>query len=150
MRDVATPIQIMSGETTLGLHAEDMQVTRKTRDVGVVSVSITTDVGDHAIDEVLTSTAVRVSRIPVGRVVDRMPESRQDGDTLIVPVVEEVVVIRFLIREEIHLTRTTSTRHHQDVVSLRTERATVTRSGDGGTPPPSNIPHDQEETANGQ
>ncbi len=150
MRDVEIPIQTMSGEMTLRLHAEDMQVTRKTREVGSVSVSITTDVRDHAIDEVLTSTAVSVSRIPVGRVVDRMPESRQDGDTLIVPVVEEVAVIRFLIREEIHVTRTISTRRHQDVVSLRTERATVARSGDGGTPPSSNIPHDQEETANGQ
>ena len=150
MCDVESPIQTMSGETTLRLHAEDVQVARQTREVGSVSVSITTDVRDHAIDELLTSTEVGVRRIPIGRIVDRMPESRQDGDTLIVPVVEEVAVIRFLIREEIHVTRTTSTRRHQDVVSLRTERATVARSGDGGILPPSDFPHDQEETANGQ
>ncbi len=150
MIDVENSIRTMSGETTLRLHAEDALVVRQTREVGSVSVSIATNVRDHAIDEVLTSTDVAVRRIPVGRIVDRMPESRQDGDTLIVPVVEEVVVVRFLIREEIHVTRTTSTRRHQDVVSLRAEEATVVRTGDGGTPPSSNIQQNLEETASGQ
>ena len=146
MDDVKNSIPIMSGETTLRLHAEHAHVARHTREVGSVSVSVTTDIRDHPIDETLTSTEIGVRRIPVGRIVDRMPESRQEGDTLIVPVVEEVVVVRFLIREEVHITRTATTRRHQDVVSLRTEQATVARSGDGGTPPPSNIPQDQEET----
>ena len=50
---------------------------------------------------------VTIERVPVDRPVDAMPEPRQEGDTLIIPVVEEVVVTetRLVVREEVRVTR---------------------------------------------
>ncbi len=140
----------MSREPTLTLHAEELQVTRQKRDAGSVSVTVATHHRDHAVDETLTSTGVDVRHVQVGRVVDQMPQSRQEGDTLIIPVVEEVVVVRYLIREEIHLIRTTDTRRHQEIVSLRTEQAVVKRSDAGDMALPSRKLDNPEDAENAQ
>jgi stress response protein YsnF len=41
------------------------------------------------------------------RLLDKPAEPRQEGDTLIVPLMEEVLVLekRLLLREELHITR---------------------------------------------
>ena len=48
-----------------------------------------------------------VKRVPVRRLIDKPVEPRQEGDTWIVPLVEEVLVVekRLLLREELHITR---------------------------------------------
>jgi len=50
---------------------------------------------------------VTVERVRVDRPVERAPEPWQDGDTLVIPVVEEVVVTekRLVLREEVRITR---------------------------------------------
>ena len=50
---------------------------------------------------------VTIERVPVDRMVDAAPEPRQEGDTLIIPVVEEIVVTetRLVVREEVRITR---------------------------------------------
>ena len=141
------PIPSTTEERTLRLHAEGIQVTREPRETGSVSVSITTHTREHPVDQVLTSTRVEVRHVAVDRIVDQPPPSREEGDTLIIPVVEEVVVTRFLIREEIHITRTSETRRHRDSVSLRVEQATVTRSAATAGPPSSNIQHEASKEA---
>ncbi len=59
------------------------------------------------LDERLFADEVAVERVPVNRIVDQMPETRQDGDVLIVPVVEEVLTIqkRLLLKEEVRIQR---------------------------------------------
>ena len=59
------------------------------------------------IDERLFADEVAVERVPVNRIVDEMPETRQDGDVLVVPVVEEVLTIqkRLLLKEEVRIQR---------------------------------------------
>jgi hypothetical protein len=48
-----------------------------------------------------------IQRIPVKRIVDSAVEIRYEGDTLIVPLMEEVLVVekRLMLREELHITR---------------------------------------------
>jgi uncharacterized protein (TIGR02271 family) len=50
---------------------------------------------------------VVVERVPVDRQVDAAPSPRQEGDTLVIPVVEEVLVVekRLVVREEVRITR---------------------------------------------
>jgi len=59
------------------------------------------------LDDRLFADEVAVERVPVNRLVDQMPETRQDGDVLIVPVVEEVLTIqkRLLLKEEVRIQR---------------------------------------------
>lgn len=48
-----------------------------------------------------------VKRVPVRKLIDQPAEPRQEGDTLIFPLMEEVLVIekRLMLREELHITR---------------------------------------------
>jgi hypothetical protein len=48
-----------------------------------------------------------VKRVPIRKLIDKPVEPRQEGDTWIVPMVEEVLIVekRLLLREELHITR---------------------------------------------
>lgn len=50
---------------------------------------------------------VTVERVPIGRPIDAVPAPRNEGETLIIPVIEEVLVTekRLMLREEIRVTR---------------------------------------------
>lgn len=70
---------------------------------------------------------VQVRHVPVGRFVDGPQPVRQEGDTTIVPLLEEVVVVekRWMLREEVHITRSQEERLHSDEVALRHEDLTI-------------------------
>ena len=72
---------------------------------------------------------VEVNRIPVNRVVDAIPPMREEGDILVVPVVEEELVVqkRLVLKEEIHIRRKRATRRVSKEVTLDREQATVER-----------------------
>jgi uncharacterized protein (TIGR02271 family) len=72
---------------------------------------------------------VEVRRVPVNRVVKEAPSVRRQGEVVIVPVVEEELIVtkRLVLKEEIHLiTRRTKDRFVKDVAIDR-ERAVVHR-----------------------
>ena len=49
----------------------------------------------------------QIERVQIGQIVESAPEQRQDGDTLVLPVVEEVLVCekKLLLKEEIRIAR---------------------------------------------
>ena len=87
---------------------------------------------EHEIEEPVARQEVRVERVPVGRVVEdatHPPQARQAGETLIIPLLEEVLVVekRLVLREELHITRDTSRTTERRKVALRKEEAQVQR-----------------------
>ena len=96
------------------------------------------------VDEIVRHEDVEVHRIPVDRMVSmtEVPQSRYEGDTLIIPVLEEVLVVekRLRIKEEIRITKTTCEDHRSDVVHLKAEEISIEhfeehKTGEkGGTP----------------
>ena len=120
----------LSGSQVLRLHAERLDIERRTQTTGQVSVAIVTRTHEHAIDEPLTREHVEIEHVEIGRMVDEMPGICEEGDTLIIPVVEEVAIVvrRLRLTKEIRVTRVRSVRHHQEVVELRRQEAVVTRS----------------------
>jgi stress response protein YsnF len=58
-----------------------------------------------------------------------MPLIRQEGDTTIVPIVEEVLHTerRLFLKEEIKITRRRTTEQFHDRVTLRYQEAVITR-----------------------
>jgi uncharacterized protein (TIGR02271 family) len=72
---------------------------------------------------------VEVRRVPVNRVVSDMPRARREGDTVIVPVVEEELVItkRLVLREEIHLVKRRTRDLAVNEIELNRESAEVRR-----------------------
>ncbi|MDB5301088.1 MAG: hypothetical protein JWO87_2751, partial [Phycisphaerales bacterium] len=61
--------------------------------------------------------------------VEVVPEVRREGDTLIVPLVEEVLVVekRLVLREEVRVTTRRSQTHQPQRVTLRSEEAEIER-----------------------
>lgn len=95
----------------------------------------------HTVEQVLAHDELEVRHVPVDRVVApaEAPAPRYEGDTYIIPVLEEVLVLekRVRIREEIHIVRHQRARRHAETAVLRTETVTVTPFDDGAAPNPS-------------
>jgi uncharacterized protein (TIGR02271 family) len=89
-----------------------------------------TSAREEIVDVPLVEEEVRVQRVEVGRIVDAPEPPRQHGDTLVVPVYEEVLVVekRLLLREELHVTRVRHERHDRRSVVLRREDVEVERA----------------------
>jgi hypothetical protein len=79
--------------------------------------------------EALAIMAVHVERIPIGRVVEALPEIRQEGDVTVVPVIEERLVTRkeLVLVEEIRLTQQREVMHMKSDIPLKRERVIVER-----------------------
>ena len=95
----------------------------------MVQVDTITRENECFVDETLNHKRVQIDRIPVGRQVDAVPPIRQDGDTTVLSVVEETVVVerRLILKEEIHIRRLHVTERHQEAVILRKQEAVFTR-----------------------
>ena len=116
---------------TMPLLAEALVVARR-RTHRTVRVTTVTHEHEHEqfVDEALTHERVEIERVPIGRTVEAVPPIREEGDTTILPVVVEVVVVerRLVLKEEVRIRRLRSTERHQQVVTLRTQDAVITRT----------------------
>lgn len=118
---------------TVPVVQEELRVGVRTVDTGGVRIHKTVHEHPHQIDQALLRDAVDVKRVVIDKIValSDAPQSRQEGATLIIPVVEEVLVVekRLRIKEEIHITRNQRTEQHSETVVLRSEEVTVERFG---------------------
>ena len=72
---------------------------------------------------------VEIERIPCHRYVDPQapPQTRTEGEVIIVPVLQEVVEVRLLLVEEIHIRRVQTQETALHEVALRREEIHVER-----------------------
>ncbi|QNA91059.1 YsnF/AvaK domain-containing protein [Massilia sp. Dwa41.01b] len=120
--------------------AEELAIGTRTVDTGRgVRIHKTVVEQPVTIDEALGHDEVEVRHVAVDRIVapDEVPTTRQEGDTLVVPILEEVLVVerRVRIKEELHITRTRREERHQQEVVLKAEQVNVERFDDSGPPP---------------
>ena len=69
---------------------------------------------------------MQIDRIPIDCQVDAAPPVRQEGDTTILSVVEETIVVerRLILKEEVH---SHVAERHRQAVALRKREAVITR-----------------------
>jgi uncharacterized protein (TIGR02271 family) len=81
----------------------------------------------EVLDIPVQTESLEVERVPVGRWIEAPAGIRQEGDTTIYPVVEEVLVVEKRLRlvEEVRVTRRRATRQVREEVSLRREEILV-------------------------
>jgi uncharacterized protein (TIGR02271 family) len=113
----------------LQVLAEELSVSKETVETGRVRVATRTREREALVDEDLACERVEIERVPVGVRIDAVPEQRQEGDTTIIPVVEEVLFVerRLVLKEEVRIRRVRTTDHHKETVMLRYQEAVVTR-----------------------
>jgi stress response protein YsnF len=118
--------------TTVPVVEEVAEVRTRVVETGRVRASLRTETVPALLRETLESRRVEVERRPVGRVLaegEAPPTAREEGDTLIIPVVEEtaVVVKRLVLREEVRLRFLREQVPFEEEVALRRQTAVVER-----------------------
>lgn len=121
-------------EVVLPLYTEDVSITRRMVERGAVRIHVQTKTHEHLVDEALTHARVEIERTAIGRSVDAAPPVRMEGDTIVISVVEEVLVVerRLILKEEIRLQRVQTTERYRQSVILREQEAVIERVGQRG------------------
>jgi stress response protein YsnF len=120
----------------LPVIAEKVMVQKHTRITGRVRISKTVQEREEVVDEPLVRRTVHVERVPINRVVEGEIPVRYEGDTMIIPVLEEVLVVekRLMLKEELHITQQQDELRQPQRIFLRSEDITVERIVPNGEP----------------
>ncbi len=119
---------------TLQLRLEELVAHKEMRHIGDVEIRTEVEHVPGRVEVEAQREDVEVEHVPIGRVVSGREAPRQDGDTLIVPVYEEQLVVskRLILREELHVRRVPSTERQVFEDTLRRERLVVEDAGHTG------------------
>ena len=119
-------------QTRIPLLAEEVSVSKKQIVTGQVKISTVTRQHEELVEALLEHDNVEIERTTVGREVDQAPMVREEGDTLIIPIVEEVVVVerRLVLKEEVRVRRKRETQPYQQRVVVRKQEVVITRLPD--------------------
>jgi uncharacterized protein (TIGR02271 family) len=111
------------------LAEEELAVARREVERGRIVVRTRVEERDELAEIALRREDVTVERVPVGVPVEVAPAVREEDGVLIVPILEEQLVIetRLILKEEIRITRKSRTEIVREPVRLRSERAEVVR-----------------------
>jgi uncharacterized protein (TIGR02271 family) len=131
-------------ELAIPVIEEELVVDKRTLPIGAVEVRKHILERTETIDMPLLKEEVDIRRVVINQEIDRIPPTREEGDAIIIPVVEEQIVIskRLVLKEELHLTRHRSVRRATEQVVLRREEPEVTRFDSEGRPVPARIRDD--------
>ena len=118
-----------AGYPKLILLAEELSVGKETVETGRLRVSKQTRTREADVNESLLREHAEVETIPIGRQIFEMPSVRHEGETTIIPIVEEVLHTerRLILKEEVKITRRRTTEQFHDRVTLRYQEAVITR-----------------------
>lgn len=114
------------------LIEETVSIQKEQVSDGRVRVTTKTDVLTEMANADLISETVRVTRVPFDIAVDETPQVRTSGNTTIIPVLEERMVVekRLFLVEEIHVERTAVVEGIEVPVELRRQTARIDRIED--------------------
>ena len=116
-------------DKTLELVEEELRVGKRTVERGRVVIRTRVEERDEIAEAALRQENVTVERVPVGRPVEAAPAVREEDGVLIVPVLEErlVVTTELILKEEIRVTKKSRTEIVREPVRLRSERVEIER-----------------------
>lgn len=117
------------GETILPLMAEELEISKEMKERGRVRISKRVQRDSRMVEEFLHSESYDVKRVPMNRTVEGPIEARKEGETLILPILEEVLVVekRLVLVEELHITRNVENKPERREIELRKEEVEIER-----------------------
>ena len=123
----------MNDEVRIPLFEEEISVEKRRYETGKVRVSTFVSIEPFVVREELTQQTTDVKRVPMDIEIEHEPVVREEDGVLIVPVVEERVVVtkRLVLVEELHIKTTQTTEHIEIPVTRRVMRAVVERDEAG-------------------
>ena len=129
----APPEASLSSEkekTVIPVVEEEIEIHKQELQTGRILIHKKVDTREIPVEEVLRTSDVEIERVPMDRVVTEPVESRYEGDTLVIPILEEVLVIekRLVLREEIRVTRRVQEHTERKTVPVRSEHVEIERT----------------------
>jgi len=115
---------------TVPVTEEQLEIHREIVDTGhTLRLRKLVEQFNVAFDEHLSREHIEAERHPIGRVVEEIPPVRNEGDVIIVSVVEERLVTKkeLVLVEEIRLTLRREATRVQGEIPLRRERVVIER-----------------------
>ena len=116
-------------QTVVPVIEEDVKVGKRVVESGRVQIVKHVEERRQLIDEPLFKHEVEVKRVPINRPIDHVVRPREVGNILIIPVMEEVLVVekRLILKEELHVRRKRKQTRQPQRITLRAERAEIKR-----------------------
>ncbi|MDQ3323049.1 MAG: YsnF/AvaK domain-containing protein [Acidobacteriota bacterium] len=116
--------------TVIPVIEEQITVDKQVVESGKVRISKHAREIEENVDIPLLHEEVSVERVQMNQVVEERLPVRYDGDTLVIPVVEEQVVLqkRLVLVEELHVKKQIIETHQSQRVTLLKEEVEITRS----------------------
>jgi uncharacterized protein (TIGR02271 family) len=116
-----------SGQIVIPLLAEQLNIERQKVLTGGVRVHKTVSERTETIDEPTLREEMEIQRVAVNQFISEPPPVRYEGDVMIVPLMEEVLVVekKLVLREEIRITKRRDTLRNPQQYVVRREEATL-------------------------
>ena len=119
---------LSEGETrVLPVLEEQLEIRKVPVETGAVRVRKIVHEENRTVDLTLMQEEVSVTRVPVNKVVENTFQPRQEGDTLVIPIFEEVVTRHLVLVEEVRITTRRNPEASRQQVTLKREEAVVER-----------------------
>ncbi len=117
------------GQLVIPVVEETLDVQKREVEIGRVRVTKKVHEREEIVDEPLMEEEVSVTRVDINRFVEGPVAVRHEGDTMVIPLLEEVLVTekRLMLKAELHITKRQFETHKPQTVTLRTEEAIVER-----------------------
>lgn len=118
-------------EIIIPVLKEELQIDKEVIETGRVHIIKKITEEKNTVEVPIKYTEVNVERKPKNEYVDANHQAiRYEGDTIIVSVLKEVVVVqkKILLVEELHINKTQHQETHTEEVTLKSEQISVKRS----------------------
>ncbi len=129
--DVTAPEKVQPTRDLLvvPIIEEELSVEKREVETGRVRITKTVRERQEVVDEPLLQEEADIRRVAINRIVDGPVPVRYEGDTMIVPLLEEVIVTekRLMLKEELHISVRQSEGRNPQSVTLRSEEAVIER-----------------------
>lgn len=118
-----------TSETVVPVVEEELVTGRQAVKTGSIRVHKRVDRLRKTVEMPAVHDVVRVTRVTLNRPVSSMPAIREEGDVVIIPVVEEELIVqkRLVLKEEIHVQRRQVRGRVTKSVTLGREHAEIER-----------------------
>jgi uncharacterized protein (TIGR02271 family) len=113
----------------IGLAEEQLEISKREVERGRVVVRTRVEERDEIAEIALQQQDVTIERVPRGVPIETAPAEREEDGVLIIPVVEEQLVVtkQLILKEEIRITRHRRTELVREPVRLRSEQVEIER-----------------------
>lgn len=108
---------------------EELHLAKRIVETGRIRVHKQVEEREVTVDEPLIEDHIEIDRVPINELIDKPFGPRTEGDTTIIPVLREVIVVQkqLLLVEEVRLTRRQMEVRRPQPVTLRSETVHIER-----------------------